>query len=110
MLTFSSLRDEISVVDDQIGCPTWTKDLCEKIVELMKGENYGTYHMCGSGSVTYSEFTKKIYEIKNRRVKVNSIAMSDFPRPAKRPVYSALDNSNSLPYWENSLANYLATR
>ena len=111
MLTFSSLRDEISVVDDQVGCPTWTKELCEKIIGLMKGEEpYGTYHLCGSGSVTYSEFTKKIYEIKKRNVKVNSIAMTDFPRPAKRPKFSALDNSNTLPHWENSLANYLATR
>ncbi len=111
MLTFSSLRDEISIVDDQIGCPTWTKDLCEKIIELVKGEkSYGTYHMCASGSVSYSEFTKKIYEIKRRNTKVTPIIESDFPRPAKRPQFSALDSSNALPYWENSLANYLATR
>lgn len=111
MLTFSSLRDEISVVDDQIGSPTWTKDLCEKIIEIIKDEKpYGTYHLCNSGYVNYSEFTKKIFEFKKRNTKVTSIAMSDFPRPAKRPEFSALEGSEPLPSWEKSLKNYLLTR
>lgn len=111
MLDFSSLRDEISVVDDQVSSPTWTKELCEQIIQMVKGlVPFGTHHICGGGQVNYSNFTKKIYEIKQRNTRVTSIAMSDFPRPAKRPEFSALDNSKILPEWDVSLEKYLATR
>ncbi len=109
MLTFSNLRDEISVVDDQIGCPTWTRDLAQKIVSIIKEEReFGTYHICASGHTNWSGFTKEI--LKNRNTKVISIDKSDFPRPAKRPTYSVLDNNNELPDWKNSLSEYLLTR
>ena len=108
MLTFSMLRREISVVDDQIGCPTWTKDLCEQIINIMKeNKPYGTYHLCSSGQAGWADFTKKIFEIKKRDVSVNAIVESDFPRPAKRPHYCVLNNDNVLPNWEESLEKYL---
>ncbi|GBF23064.1 dTDP-4-dehydrorhamnose reductase [Candidatus Gastranaerophilus sp. (ex Termes propinquus)] len=108
MLTFSSLRDEISVVDDQIGCPTWTKDVAREIVELIKGAKpYGTYHICSLGKASWSEFTSKIYEIKKRPTKVTSIEKSDFPRPAKRPRYCVLESSCAMPLWDESLEKYL---
>lgn len=108
MLTFSSLRDEISIVDDQVGCPTWTKDLAEKIIMLMKSqEPYGTYHICSQGHASWSDFTKKIYEIKKRPTKVTSIKESDFPRPAERPKFCVLSNSYAMPCWEESLEKYL---
>ena len=108
MLTFSMLRREISVVDDQIGCPTWTKDLCEQIISIMKeNKPYGTYHLCSSGQAGWADFTKKIFEIKKRDVSVNAIVESDFPRPAKRPHYCVLNNDNVLPNWEESLEKYL---
>lgn len=111
MLTFSSLRDEISVVDDQVACPTWTRDLCNKIVEMVKGErDFGTYHICSSGQVNWSDFTRKILEYKKRNMRVTSIIESDFPRPAKRPKFSVLENNNELPNWEKSLEEYLLTK
>lgn len=108
MLTFSSLRDEISIVDDQVGCPTWTKDVARQIVSLIKGEKpYGTYHISASGQANWSEFTKKIYELKKRSTTVKSIPTSDFPRPAARPKFCVLESNCKMPSWEESLEKYL---
>ncbi|MBQ8847322.1 MAG: dTDP-4-dehydrorhamnose reductase [Candidatus Gastranaerophilales bacterium] len=111
MLTFSNFRKEISVVNDQIGCPTWTDDISRKIVEIIKeNKPYGIYHVSSSGSASWADFTKKIFEIKKRNVEVLSIDKSDFPRPALRPKYCVLDSENALPNWENSLEEYLTNK
>lgn len=108
MLTFSMLRKEISVVDDQIGCPTWTWDLAQEIVNIIKENRpYGIYHVCSSGQAGWADFTKKIFEIKKRQISVNAIDESDFPRPALRPKNCVLDCGDILPNWENSLQEYL---
>jgi len=111
MITFSNFRKEISIVDDQIGCPTSTKDVAEKIIEIIKeNKPYGIYHIASSGSASWAEFTKKIFEIKKRNVMVNTIDKSDFPRPAIRPKYCVLDSFEKLPDWENSLEEYLTAK
>lgn len=111
MLTFSNFRKEISVVDDQVGCPTCTVDISKKIIEIIKEKRpYGIYHINSSGSASWANFTKKIFEIKKRNVEVLSIDKSDFPRPALRPKYCVLDNENELPNWENSLKEYLTNK
>lgn len=111
MLTFSNFRKEISVVDDQVGCPTRCDDVSRKIIEIIKEQKpYGIYHASSSGSATWASFTKKIFEIKKRNVEVVSIEKSDFPRPARRPHYCVLDSDNSLPNWENSLEEYLCAK
>ena len=111
MLTFSNFRKEISVVNDQIGCPTWTDDISRKIIEIIKeNKPYGLYHISASGSASWADFTKKIFEIKKRNVEVLSIDKSDFPRPALRPKYCVLDSENTLPNWENSLEQYLTSK
>ena len=108
MLTYSMFNSSISVVDDQILCPTWTRDLSREIVNILSGgKEYGTYHICSSGRTSWSEFTKKIFDIKRRSVFVQPILKSDFPRPARRPKFSVLDNGNILPSWEESLEKYL---
>lgn len=111
MLTFSNFRKEISVVDDQIGCPTSAQDLSKKIIEIIKeNKPYGIYHITSSGSAGWADFTKKIFEIKKRDVAVTAIDKSDFPRPALRPHYCVLDSNNILPNWENSLSDYLLSK
>lgn len=108
MLTFSNFRKEISVVDDQIGAPTRCDDVADKIIEIIKtNPKYGIYHITSSGQASWADFTKKIFEIKKRDVKVTSITKSDFPRPAKRPKYCVLENNNVLPDWQKSLEEYL---
>lgn len=111
MLTFSNFRKEISIVNDQIGCPTCADDISEKIVEIIKNKSpFGIYHMSSSGSASWADFTKKIFEFKKRNVEVSTIDKSDFPRPAQRPRYCVLDSSNALPDWESSLEKYLASK
>lgn len=111
MLTFSNFRKEISVVDDQIGCPTNALDLAKKIVEIIKEKKpYGIYHIASSGSAGWADFTKKIFELKKRDVLVSAIDKSDFPRPALRPRYCVLDSGDILPNWESSLSQYLTAK
>ena len=111
MLTFSNFKKEISVVDDQIGCPTWADDVSKKIIEIIKeNKPYGIYHISSSGSASWSDFTKKIFELKKRNVEVTAIDKSDFPRPAMRPKYCVLDSENILPDWKNSLEQYLLSK
>ncbi len=111
MITFSMLSNSISVVDDQILAPTWTKDLSDEIIKIINDKRpFGTYHLTSSGEAKWSDFTKKIFEIKKRNINVSSIEKSDFPRPAKRPKYSILDSGNTLPHWEESLEKYLLNR
>ncbi len=111
MITFSMLSNSISVVDDQILAPTWTKDLADEIIKIINERpDFGTYHMTSSGEAKWSDFTRKIFEIKKRNINVSSIEKSDFPRPAKRPKYSILDSANALPNWEESLEKYLLSR
>lgn len=111
MLTFSNFRKEISVVDDQVGCPTSCVDLSKKIIEIIKEQKpFGIYHMSSSGSASWFDFTKKIFEIKKRNVEVFAIDKSDFPRPALRPKYCVLDSEDNLPNWESSLEKYLTAK
>ena len=111
MLTFSNFRKKISVVNDQIGCPTNSLDVAKKIVEIIKEEKpYGIYHVTSSGSTSWADFTKKIFELKKRDVEVLAIDKSDFPRPARRPKYCVLDSNIKLPSWENSLQDYLSDK
>ena len=111
MLTFSNFRKEISVVNDQIGSPTRCDDISKKIIQIIKNKSpYGIYHISSSGSASWADFTKKIFEIKNRNVAVNPIDKSDFPRPAKRPKYCLLAGEDTLPDWQSSLEEYLTSK
>ncbi|MCD8025233.1 MAG: dTDP-4-dehydrorhamnose reductase [Candidatus Gastranaerophilales bacterium] len=111
MLTYSMFNSNISVVDDQVCCPTWTKDLSRQIIKIItENKPYGTYHISSSGHATWLELTKKIFELKKRNVFVTPIEKSDFPRPAKRPRFCVLDSENVLPSWEKSLEEYLLAK
>ena len=82
-----------------------------RIIETIKeNKPYGIYHVTSSGSATWADFTKKIFELKKRDVAVNDIDKSDFPRPAQRPKYCVLESNDSMPSWENSLSDYLASK
>jgi dTDP-4-dehydrorhamnose reductase len=104
MIRLSKERDEIRVVSDQHGCPTWTKDLADAIVKVSErilkdrnGTPWGTYHYCGEGSTTWYDFTKSILINKDYKeqsivaTKVTPIGTSEYHTPAKRPRCSALD-------------------
>jgi len=112
MLRLAETRDEISVVSDQIGTPTYAGDLAEVIIHIIKqkSKNYGTYHYSNEGIASWYDFAKAIFDFSNIKIKVNPIKTEAYPTPAKRPVFSVLDKSkikNNLKvdilYWKESL-------
>ena len=110
--TMLSLADkpELKVVDDQVGCPTWTVELSNGIVKLLNTAKYGTYHVCGSGQTSWYGFAKKIFEEANKKVNLKPCTTDEFPRPAKRPHYSVMDNNGICRKWEVALRDYLKLR
>ncbi len=109
--TMLSLKDkeELKVVDDQIGCPTWTVELANGILNLLQ-KPYGTYHVCGSGQTSWYGFAKEIFKQSELDVNLKPCKTEEFPRPAKRPHYSVMDNDNICRNWEAALHDYLQLR
>jgi dTDP-4-dehydrorhamnose reductase len=112
MLRLAETRDEISVVCDQIGTPTYAGDLAEVILTIIdsKSESYGIYHYSNEGVASWYDFAKAIFKYSMQNIKLNKISTEDYPTPAKRPLYSVLDKekvkgvmSLLIPNWETSL-------
>ena len=103
-------KPELKVVDDQIGCPTWTVDLSGAIVKIINEKPYGTYHTCGGGSTSWYGFAKEIFEGVNIKVNLMPCTTEEFPRPAKRPAYSVMENDGLLRDWKKALKDYIALR
>ena len=110
--TMLSLADkpELKVVDDQIGCPTWTVDLANAIIKIINNKPYGTYHTCGGSSTSWYGFAKEIFEGVNINVNLAPCTTEEFPRPAKRPKYSVMDNNGICRNWKAALKDYLKLR
>lgn len=110
--TMISLADkpELKVVDDQVGCPTWTVELSNGIVKLIDTESYGTYHVCGSGYTSWYGFAKEIFKLSKLEVNLKPCTTEEFPRPAKRPEYSVMDNNNICRDWKSALKDYIRLR
>lgn len=114
MLKLAESHDRIKVVNDQRGCPTYTKDLAEKIIELFQTDNFGTYHISNSGSCTWYEFAKAIFEIKGIDIQVDPCTSEEFPRQAKRPKNSVLEQFalklngfGAVEDWKQGLVKFL---
>ena len=111
--TMISMADnpEIKVVNDQIGCPTWTVDLSKGIIKfLQENAEYGIYHICGSGSTSWYGFAKKIFELANLKVNLIPCTTDEFLRPAKRPKCSIMYNNDICRNWELALKDYMKLR
>jgi dTDP-4-dehydrorhamnose reductase len=112
MLRLSKSRDEISVVSDQIGTPTYAKDLAEALLEIISTESeaYGLYHYSNEGVASWYDFAKTIFNTCEIDIKVFPVDTSSYPTPAKRPKFSVLDKTKfkktfsiDIPYWQDSL-------
>lgn len=113
MLKLSDTRDEISVVSDQIGSPTYTKDLSKVLVDMALSDKKGTYHVTNDGTCSWYEFAKYIFESNNIDIVVNPIKTSDYPTKAKRPHNSRMskeklmnDGFSMLPDWKDAVDRY----
>jgi len=114
MLRLSETRDELNIVGDQIGSPTYTVDLATLIVELVKSDKYGIYHATNEGFISWADFAKEIFKQTDSKTLVKTIASEDYPTRAARPKNSRLsklklveNGFQSLPSWQDALARYL---
>ena len=114
MLTLGDTKDEINVVADQKGCPTWAYDLASAIVSLIRKNGKKavreTFHYTNEGQITWHDFATAIMEIGGKQCKVHPITTDQYPTKAKRPAYSVLDLSKikeyvgiGIPDWRESL-------
>ena len=114
MLSLAEDHDEVSVVYDQVGSPTFTHDLALSIRELVEYyENnkkdmskYGIYHLTNSAECSWYEFTKEFYKLANLNTKVKPVTTEEFPRPAPRPNYSVLSNEKWIKAGFKPMRNY----
>lgn len=117
MLRLGSEKDELTVVDDQIGSPTWTVDLALAIVALIDKDCRGIYHAADSEYCSWNEFAKSIFMETDLKVAVKPMTTIELARPAKRPLYSTLDctklavDTGFKPQtWQSALQEYLKLR
>ena len=103
----AGVEPELKVVDDQVGCPTWTVELSNAIVKIINEKPYGIYHTCGSGVVSWYGFAKKVFELAGLKVNLKPCTTEEYPRPAKRPKYSVMDNEGICRDWQDALAEYI---
>jgi dTDP-4-dehydrorhamnose reductase len=115
MLRLAKERDTLTVVNDQLGSPTFTYDLAEAMADLIEKPTYGTYHLTNSGECTWFEFTREILRQAGiEGVEVKPMTTEQLNRPANRPRYSVLDNyvwgmDGRVPLrnYREALADYL---
>jgi dTDP-4-dehydrorhamnose reductase len=117
MLRLAREQERVKVVYDQVGSPTYTVDLAERIADLLVTEKYGVYHVSGSGSCSWYEFAKAIYAKAGVNVPVIPVTTDEFPRPARRPNYSVMDHMAmrlegfaEMRHWKSALDAFLAEK
>lgn len=106
MLELAKNHSEITVVYDEVGTPTYTPDLAYGISQLIETDKYGIYHLTNSGYCSWCEFSRLIFEIAEKDVKVIPVTASEFARPAPRPSYSVLENKNWIDNGFKPLRDY----
>ncbi|MHA6483040.1 dTDP-4-dehydrorhamnose reductase [Paenibacillus sp. strain BS8-2] len=114
MLRIGAEKRELQVVNDQQGSPTYTYDLANLLLQLVKTENYGMFHVSNSDSCSWYDFAKSIFQFSEMDVEVVPCSTEQFPRPAKRPAYSVFSHhairAAGLPpmrSWQEALRYYL---
>jgi dTDP-4-dehydrorhamnose reductase len=115
MLWLAREKGQLTVVDDQVGNPTSAVDLAWQLVLLAASEETGIFHCtCNGDAVSWNAFAKRIMEKAGLAVEVKACTTAEFPRPAKRPAYSALENrhlretiGDSMRDWKEALDSFL---
>lgn len=116
MLRLATERDELNIISDQIGTPTYAGDLAEVIVKIITENSnvYGLYHFSNEGVASWYDFAKAIFYESELLVKVNPINTDAYKTDATRPKFSVLDKSKiknrlqiEIPYWRDSLKKAL---
>jgi dTDP-4-dehydrorhamnose reductase len=110
--TMLRLAPELRVVDDQVGCPTFTAHLAEALAGLVDREDFGIHHMAASGACSWFEFAREIFLLADREVELTPCSSDELARPAPRPAWSVLgsERGHRLPHWREGLQAYLGVR
>lgn len=114
MLRLSETKTDLNVVCDQIGSPTYTKDLAELICDMIVTDRYGTYHATNEGICSWAEFAAEIMKQGKRTTVIHPIPSSQYPTRAHRPLNSRMSKDkleeagfSRLPHWQDALYRYL---
>lgn len=112
MLRLGEERDEVAVVDDQRGCPTFVGDLAAAVRQLVDAElERGVWHLAADGDCTWADFAEAIFEEAGLACRVRRVSTEELGRPAPRPRYSVLRSERSgaplLPHWRDGLRSCL---
>lgn len=114
MLKLGTIHEEINVVYDQIGSPTYTYDLAKLIIDLINTGRYGLYHATNEGFCSWAEFAAEIFRQTSKNIKVNNISSDAYSDKIIRPLNSRLSKKSlddagidRLPPWQDALARYL---
>ena len=114
MLRLGQERDQVNVVCDQIGSPTYTADLAPLLCDMAATEKYGVYHATNEGICSWADFAAEVFRLGRCRAKVNPIPSSEYPVKAVRPFNSRMTKKSldaagfsRLPSWQDALVRYL---
>ena len=117
MLRLSKANNQLSIVNDQIGSPTYTKDLSRLLVDMLETSKYGLYHATNEGYCSWYEFADTIFKLANINIDIKAINSNEYASRAKRPMNSKLSKDKlieygfkPLPHWEDALKDYLIRR
>ncbi len=115
MLRLGKEKEELNVVNDQIGSPTYTFDLAVLLCDMLQTEKYGIYHATNEGICSWAEFAQEIMKQAHLGMKIHPILSSEYPAKAKRPYNSRMNKDKlvqngfcRLPDWRDALKRYLA--
>jgi dTDP-4-dehydrorhamnose reductase len=114
IVKLAASRPEISVVNDQRGSPTFTRDLARALAQLCRASARGIVHVTNAGDCTWYDFATEIVRESGLSAKVKPVTTADFPRPARRPAYSVLSPASlnayqiTMPNWQDALQRYIA--
>ena len=114
MLGLSENHKELSVVGDQVGSPTYTRDLAKLLAEMAKSEKYGVYHGTNEGVCSWAEFAAEVFRQAGKEVKVTPVPSTAYPTKATRPKNSRMSKDcldragfHRLPNWKDAVGRYL---
>lgn len=117
MLKLGKERDELKIIADQVGSPTYAIDLASAVLQIIEsGSNaYGIYHYSNEGVTSWYDFAQGIFDISKTEVKTFPIRTAEYPTKATRPAYSVMDKAKikktfgiEIPYWRHSLEKCIA--
>jgi dTDP-4-dehydrorhamnose reductase len=112
MVRLGTEREELGIIVDQVGTPTYAVDLAGALLDIIASEKqvYGIYHYSNEGAVSWYDFAQAIFELGKIEVRVKALKTSEYPTKAARPTYSVMDKTKikttfgiSVPYWKESL-------